>query len=450
MRISVYPNRQIELRIPSAVSPTFGRQGAAERALDNSQKLAIENLPPPEACKYPSCPWPRPGYGGVPVEREFSSYARKTIARVGGVFAPSCLGRTVFLTGTLPGSTEAAMNAISCHSAWIVHELLTRIPRFVGVLASEMRWVWVWEYQERGALHWHCIMELPTFDLATRLLDGFSDIWTSVIIGVSSRSGVDCAGRANGGTWANRPEKWQVHCDRVEGEPYKYLSKYLCKGSSFVKSEHVYPPSRWYGASRRALSDLRALTIVMYSPRGVGESDFDVSGSDLSIISLLSFDSVWQQNWVDKYGSGHTFSFAFEPEKFEEVVLFLEEVVCMDKQVSAVPKKWKPEPGSPSEYVAWPSIDRCLANPELSARLYGDIGIHYVTQLNLYRAGSRSIWGDVFWIDRHAEYLLYLRYGQKDVNSGSAPVGGLTSSASKTLGKEDWASQLSVLSTLPF
>jgi hypothetical protein len=56
----------------------------------------------------------------------------------------------------------------------------------------------------------------------------------------------------------------------------------------------------------------------------------------------------------------------------------------------------------------------------------------------------------MYWVDRHAQYLLYLRYGRSDVNSGSAPVGGLTSNASKTLGKEDWPRQLDLVTKLPF
>lgn len=153
---------------------------------------------------------------------------------------------------------------------------------------------------------------------------------------------------------------------------------------------------------------------------------------------------------MDRYGTGQTFVFSFGPEEFEESKLFLEEVVAMAKPVVVEAKKWSPKPGTPSEYIVWPNIDRCLSDPVMSERLFNDIGAHYVRQLNLYRSGAESIWGDVYWIDRHAAYLLYLRYGRQDVNSGSAPVGGLTSNASKTLGKEDWPTQLNVLSGLPF
>lgn len=450
MQIRIYPNRQIECRIPPP-SPLRGvAEGAAERALVNSQKLAIENLPPAEACKYPSCPWPRPGYGGVPLEREFSFYAKKQICRVGGVFADSSCGRSVFLTGTLPGSTDAALDAISRYSSWTIHELLTRIPRLIGIKASELRWVWVWEYQSRGALHWHCVLEAPSFDLASLLIERFGSLWCSVIDGLSAISGVDCAARRDGKSWAGRHDRWKTDAQRVEGEPYKYLVKYLCKTSSFVKVNKVFPPCRWYGASRRALSDLRAKTIVLSSPRDDGREHWEILDVDLAILNVLSSSSNYLSFWKDKFGTGQSFSFSFDSVEFDECVSFLQELIYMAKPVAVVRDKWKPEPGKPSEYVVWADVDRCLADRRLSERLFNDIGAHYVSQLNLYVRGKPSIWGDMYWVDRHAQYLLYLRYGRSDVNSGSAPVGGLTSNASKTLGKEDWPRQLDLVTKLPF
>jgi hypothetical protein len=96
MQIRLYPNGEIRARVSPPSVKSSGIGDVPSPLLVNSDKLAISSLPPVEACDYPSCSWPRVGYGGLPVGTSFSAYARKMLARAGGVFSSPGDGRVVF------------------------------------------------------------------------------------------------------------------------------------------------------------------------------------------------------------------------------------------------------------------------------------------------------------------------------------------------------------------
>lgn len=450
MLLRLYPNGELRARVarPRVQSSALG--DVPSPLLVNCEKLAIDPLPPVEACSYPSCQWPRAGYGGLPAGTQFSTYARKMLARAGGVFSDPEEERVVFLTGTLPGGTVSALEAIARHSSWIVHQLVTVIPRLAGALASECQFMWVWELQARGALHWHGVFQLPDCDRAKTVIARFKGLWCQLIDSISDRTGIDMAERLHGGTHKGDYDLWRVDAQMAKESPSRYLAKYLSKDESKVVGETFFYPTRWYGCSRSILAEMRRQTLHFETSSSLDPGTLGPSSADVELLACLFEESSFSHNWKDKYSDGWTFLFYFEDEKMAEITAKISAASVKPAAVPKKPPKWTPVPGTPSPYVVWSSIDRVLACPVMAERLYADIGTHYQNQLALYQRGLPFIWGDMYWVDRHAEYLLYLQGVRSGVNSGSAPVGGLTPNAAKTLGKEWGAEQLSLLSELPF
>jgi hypothetical protein len=282
------------------------------------------------------------------------------------------------------------------------------------------------------------------------VLEGFKGLWCQLIDSISDRAGVDLAERIDGGTHAGRYEVWRVDAQFAEKSPSRYLAKYLSKDASKVVGENFFFPTRWYGCSRSILAEMRDQTLHLDTTDLVTESSGGLSSFDLDLLDSFARESSRSFSWKDRYSDGYTFVFYFEEEKMASIKKVFPDPKNKLPSGSEKGDKWKPNPGVPSPYVVWSSIDRVLAWSVLAERLYGDIGPYYRNQLDLYRMGLPTVWGDVYWVDRHAEYLLYLQGIRSGVNSGSAPVGGLTPDASNKLGKEWGAEQLSLLSDLPF
>jgi len=182
----------------------------------------------------------------MPFLTRFSRYGRTLMREAAAVMDETDRRRCVFLTGTLPGSTEASLQAISAWSGWIV-QTVRQWLRDRGIGA---KFFGVWEWQRRGALHLHLCVQAPDASRARRLLRVWKERWIQILDGVSARSGVDVYRKNEWHTWAS--EKWRVRTDAqvVEKSVGAYLGKYLSKGSSANRKQCNYPPSSWYFCQR--------------------------------------------------------------------------------------------------------------------------------------------------------------------------------------------------------
>lgn len=197
----------------------------------------------------------RPGFGTISTRHNLTRYARQTIREVGAVIDSGILRNTVFLTGTLPGSTTEALDALAAWSAWAVGAVL----QWVRDYSPTANYFGVWEYQKRGALHLHVCIQCQSPQEADNLKRRWKDRWILVLRGVARRSGVDVFRRDHNHTWADTP--WAVRTDAqtVEKSVACYLAKYLSKGSAKNRAACYSPPSAWWFAKRQLTQTARNL-----------------------------------------------------------------------------------------------------------------------------------------------------------------------------------------------
>lgn len=193
------------------------------------------------------------GFGVLSQRSRFTRYASTFMREVGAVFDRRRKRATVFLTGTLPGSTESALSALAAYSGWVVQAITQWLrDRYAG-----SRVFGVWEYQKRGALHIHLCVQCTTELGAVRLRHRWKDKWLALLDSVGEKSGVDLYERVDGSTWAQ--SRWICRTDAqlVEKSVGAYLGKYLGKGQCKVRNRCSSPPSAWWFADRCSRQEVK-------------------------------------------------------------------------------------------------------------------------------------------------------------------------------------------------
>lgn len=436
MILTVYPNNEVRARVPAPVVAVRCSGGNAASLLVNREKLALDPATPLSFLKFPSCPWPRQGYGGTPDSTPFSLYGRRTLSRAGGCFSLPEENRIAFLTGTLPGGTDEAIAAISNHSSWVVHRLMTRIPQVLGVRAAELRWMWVWEWQKRGALHWHCVLETPSSEQAHVLIDQFSRIWASVIDGLSRRSGVDCAKRRSGGTWAGQYEKWRNDAQIAVKEPYRYLAKYLSKGCGASDKGKKFFPKRWYSCSRALLRDLRSLTVVASTNESSAKDGWIITEDDIGILGWLNEISEHTVAFVDRVKSGSTVVFYPDSVNTKVVRDFVRNLGVLKMGVLGGSQRREGVVSREGRSDSACPIEKCISLSHRLERLYGDLGDYYRPILDRFIDYEDISLGDFGAIRHTAERLLYRLGVYQSVIPPKASEAGLTDDAPKSVERQ--------------
>lgn len=198
------------------------------------------------------------GFGRVARTTRFGKAAKALVRDAGALLDSQGRDRCSFLTGTLPGSTAGAVEALAAWSGWVVQT----VKQWIRDTAGGARCFGVWEYQKRGALHLHLVVQAETEEEARLIRQKWKDRWIRILGSVGKRSGVDLFERACGGSWAS--EKWRTRTDaqKVEKSVGCYLSKYLSKGGDTTRGASVFPPSRWWFCDRALLTQVQELRQV--------------------------------------------------------------------------------------------------------------------------------------------------------------------------------------------
>lgn len=223
----------------------------------------------------------RAGFGKISTRNTLSRYAKTLVRESGAILDNGPLRSLVFLTGTLPGSTPEALQALSAWSGWVVQTL----SQWIRDNAPRAQYLGVWEYQKRGALHVHICIRAESALQANRLRWRWKARWIKVLDSLEKRSGVDMYARLEGGSW--RDSKWVTQADaqQVEKSVARYLSKYLSKGAGKARRRCEDPPSRWVFVSRSlaasARSERKSITIPNLS-LAAGLDFFERLGSEIA------------------------------------------------------------------------------------------------------------------------------------------------------------------------
>lgn len=407
MNITSYPNNEIRIRIPPPAVLKNESGGGSSRILPPPahylsivEKLRLEGATKKARLKKTGIE--RPGYGALPRGSGFSFAARRQIVRCGALLGTNGYqNHCLFLTGTLPGSTSSAYEAIARNSAWIVHELLTHIPRLAGVLPSECSWIWVWEFQKRGALHFHAVFQLPGVSETKRVLDGFTPLWNRVLKGVAKRSGVDVFEREGGGTWKNSEEIWVSRAEFLRKRADRYLAKYLGKECS-KDSRDFFMPTRWYGINRSLLSRMRASVRVAQTHSCPADSHV-VSDKDFDFLDYVRSKSHLERCFSDKVKTG--FTFVFYVESYDEIMNEAERIFGASKR-----SEGRVTVDSDSELRCFfPAIEKCVSRADLFQRLQGDLGDYYRKLLINWLEDEDVDKAELFWIEYYARRLLFIQ-----------------------------------------
>lgn len=197
---------------------------------------------------------PRHSYG-QPVRRTvFTRRARHRLLEAGELFSREYASTHCgyFVTLTLPGSTDAAYDAISRWSGYLANRVLQVVRRNV----PEALWFYVWELQKRGALHMHLFLGVPRSVETANLFRGLRAVWYGALSSIGDNEGVDMF-RHREGDYCTASVHWQFDCQEVNKSPAAYISKYVSKGANAPKGneeldsgKYPYYPARWWGMSR--------------------------------------------------------------------------------------------------------------------------------------------------------------------------------------------------------
>ena len=181
---------------------------------------------------------------------KFGLPARRSLLRAGGALDTVCSKPHyyVMLTGTLPGGTPEAMSAIAEESHWIVDS----IGKWLRKYYESEYWFYVWELQDRGALHIHWCVYLPDTHQRCKLLWNWWDKWKSILQAVQKKTRVDLWRRKDGSHHIRGHAVLQADAQTVFRSVAAYLAGYCSDGKNKHAADRDSPyfPDRWWGYSR--------------------------------------------------------------------------------------------------------------------------------------------------------------------------------------------------------
>lgn len=235
----------------------------------------------------------KPGWGLPANPTRFGLAAKDRIRRAGG--AIDRLGLTkqsVFLTGTLPGSTSEAIAALAAWSGYLINNLRQWLRDLADKLGAEFYFFSVWEWQKRGALHLHACLATGSESLLERVEKGWKSYWIRQLVKVSAKSGVDLFQRGSGGSWIGKKSQTQTDCQRVSRSVSSYIAKYTSKDKSPTPSEQTPPyPSRWWSQSRNLKSVISTFERKFTSLRSYRQ-DYDILKQIRSKLKAFAFSET--------------------------------------------------------------------------------------------------------------------------------------------------------------
>lgn len=251
VKVETFPNNEIRRTFTKEKAPDRGSDVAVLPSELRDEYICSETPSSPLldiSVKLDEPPKPSPRRPS-----KFGNDARRALLRSGAAldeFDPRP-GSKLFLTGTLPSSTEQAYQAIAEHADFIVH----RIKNWLGYHQSFRYDFYVWELQKRGALHIHYCAYLPDAGEHEYVKKHWHSYWCDTLRAVGKRAGVDMFRQGFGRDISHSDRFVQAPALTVHKSVARYLAKYCSKSAGACTTKPRYSPPRWWGRSR-PLKDL--------------------------------------------------------------------------------------------------------------------------------------------------------------------------------------------------
>jgi hypothetical protein len=306
-----YPNN--EIRITKSHLPPVKRDRASDRGGEIDCELLapidhevwqsfLENSPPLSLGPNSKPERSHAGYGSLPPRpRRFGLNAKRQLIRAGAAMEKSvAIDECLFLTGTLPGSTESAFRAIAEWSGYLVNNLKAWIAKY----QNEKLDFYCWEYQKRGALHLHYCVHIASPTDRDYILRNFHGWWVETLHRIGEKSVCDLFRKNSEKTWANDPARVRAVAEVCRKSPGRYLAKYLSKSAAPKRgASRAFSPSSWWGTSR----PLKALVESMTSVVEVIQGGFHaVCRKWEDVKALWSTTEGVTHEYQHKFGMGQT------------------------------------------------------------------------------------------------------------------------------------------------
>lgn len=166
------------------------------------------------------------------------------------------------VTFTLPSVDSAAFRALAAWVSYAINRLNTWIGRQLGGHAR----AGVWEWQKRGALHYHCVLGAADPWRWKHFATLVKEQWIEILGDIGEKTGANMFQSKRGGSHLDNPHNIQVDYQIVRKSAAAYLSKYLSKGDGVKrkngqvseatwqakKQGNFYAPPRWFNCNSEA------------------------------------------------------------------------------------------------------------------------------------------------------------------------------------------------------
>ena len=212
-------------------------------------------------------------YKPIHKKTKFGSVAKRSVREAGCVMDRDYKGLTHLVTLTLPSDGRIQFELLARYSGYVIDRLMRLLRNIEGC-----QYYYVWEFQKRRALHLHVAVAHSESHIASYAASILPAQFYKVLQDIGSFHSVDmfASRTAPGGSWADRPDKWNWQIDKITKSVANYLSKYLSK--ALLGFTDAFYPARWWGCCsslRQKYMACRVKITVSELPNDIARAGFD-------------------------------------------------------------------------------------------------------------------------------------------------------------------------------